>query len=347
MKKYIIEESEKNRILNMHQSLLKEQASGDVSKPINDQLQAFVDKGCFPNGNPKVVKMKSTNPQKGYAIKIESTKTPGKFRYFFIDNSVGQMEGGTFQFLPSKWSCNTQKIEVKKAEQTAITTANNANIDKIKKEGNWSIKKDLLDSGETEQNIENPIMYEKGVFSGETLYRRKTSSSIGTGLTQDQKDLIKYYEDLGYKLRKDLKGEDIDIFKAEVVSPASDGIFSQDLIMYYDPKLSREGIGTGDTKQKIGSIVKNDVKGRTVEDKNYCKQTIEDYYISWKKKRPLTPRDFRALKTEAQACKNEFYQDWGGLFSGGKKVDEFIEIMSGIKPGGPSSSGGDAQWRLN
>ena len=343
MKKYIIEESEKNRILNMHQSLLKEQASGDVSKPVKDQLQSFIDKGCFPNGNPKVVPMKS----KGYAIKIESTKTPGKFRYFFIDNTVGQMENGTFQYLPSKWSCDTQKLEAKKAEQNAITTANNANIEKIKKEGNWNTKKELLDSGETEQNLENPLMYEKGVFSGETLYRRKTASSIGTGLTQDQKNLIKYYEDLGYKLRKDLKGEDIDIFKSEIVSPASDGIFSQDLVMYYDPRTSKEGITSGDSKVNITTIRQNAVNDTTVTDKNDCKQTIEAYYITWKKKRVITPRNFRALKTKTQACKNEFYGDWGGLLSGGKKVDELLDIMSGVKPGGPSSAGGDAQWRLN
>ena len=109
MKKFDIVESEKNRILGMHKSLLKEQDSNVGDKSIKDQLQVFIDKGCFPNGKPKVVPMKSTNPKKQFAIKIESTKTPGKFRYFFVDNSVGQMENGTFQFLQSKWSCETKK----------------------------------------------------------------------------------------------------------------------------------------------------------------------------------------------------------------------------------------------
>ena len=63
---------------------------------IEAQLQAFVDNGAVKNGI--VVQMQSTNPQLQYAIKQESTKTPGKFRYFFIDRRVGRFENGTFVF---------------------------------------------------------------------------------------------------------------------------------------------------------------------------------------------------------------------------------------------------------
>ena len=65
--------------------------------------------------------------------------------------------------------------------------------------------------------------------------------------------------------------------------------------------------------------------------------------ISWKKKRPLTPNEFKALKTKAQACKNEFYDNWG--FLGGGKVDKILDIMSG-GVGGPSKMGDNAKWRL-
>jgi hypothetical protein len=104
MSNFKIQESEKKRILGMHKSLLKEQATEQTS--VKDQLQKFIDDGCFPNGGPIVVKMKSTNPNKEYAIKIQSTKTPNKFRYFFIDNSVGQMENNAFIFLQTPWVCS-------------------------------------------------------------------------------------------------------------------------------------------------------------------------------------------------------------------------------------------------
>ena len=62
MSNFKIQESEKKRILGMHKSLLKEQATEQTS--VKDQLQKFIDDGCFPNGGPIVVKMKSTNPNK-------------------------------------------------------------------------------------------------------------------------------------------------------------------------------------------------------------------------------------------------------------------------------------------
>jgi hypothetical protein len=50
------------------------------------------------------------------------------------------------------------------------------------------------------------------------------------------------------------------------------------------------------------------------------------------------------LKYKVQACKNEFYGDWG--FMGGGKIDEILDILSGVKVGGPSSYGDDSKWRL-
>ena len=50
-----------------------------------------------------------------------------------------------------------------------------------------------------------------------------------------------------------------------------------------------------------------------------------------------------ALKYKVQACKNEFYDNWG--FLGGGKVDKILDIMSG-GVGGPSKMGDNAKWRL-
>jgi hypothetical protein len=82
-----------------------EQLQDSTSNDVEQQLQELITNGCFPNGNPSVVAMDETNPLKKYAITIESTKNPGKYRFFFIDQTVGEMEGGVFRLLKGKWKC--------------------------------------------------------------------------------------------------------------------------------------------------------------------------------------------------------------------------------------------------
>ena len=342
MKKFLIENTEKSRILKMHKSLMNEQTDSN-NKSIKDQLQSFIDDKCFPDGKAEVVTMKSSNPQKTFAIKLESTKTPGKFRYFFIDNTVGQKENETFTMLTTKWSCDTNKLQKDKVKNDATLSASTENLNRIKKEGNWSTKEELIASGETEQNIANPAMYEKMIVGDVTIYRNKSLSGIGSGLTASQISVINDWGKQGYKLRNQLTPEEAKTFKSKVVSPASDGIFSQDLIMFFDPNAV-QGVKSGDTKVSITTVIQNAVESRIPTDKKDCKQTIEAYYISWKKKRPLAPNEFSALKEKAQACKNEFYGDWGPI--GGGKVDDIIDVMTGVKMGGPTANDKDSVWRL-
>jgi len=70
------------------------------SNSVKDQLQVYIDNGKVQNG--VVIGMKSANPQLQYAIKQESSRTPGKFRYYFIDGRVGRFENGNFIFY-GKW----------------------------------------------------------------------------------------------------------------------------------------------------------------------------------------------------------------------------------------------------
>ena len=125
---------------------------------------------------------------------------------------------------------------------------------------------------------------------------------------------------------------------ARVVSPASEGYFPQDLIMYFDPALTVK-----DTT--ITTTIQTAVTNRIPTDQKDCKNTIEAYYLAFKKKRPLEPNEFEALKAKTQACKNEYGGDWGAL-SGGRRMDNYLEIMSG-GIGGPSRRGEDAKFRLN
>jgi hypothetical protein len=108
----------------MKKPLISEQVVADLK----GQLNKILTDGCVKNG--KIVTMQSKNPALQFAIKQESTKTPGKFRYFFADRRVGIFDdNGKFQFLPGKLDCTevqqqklTDKENSEKAKETQLTT---------------------------------------------------------------------------------------------------------------------------------------------------------------------------------------------------------------------------------
>ena len=76
-----ISQIEKNAILEMHSKLKKPLISEQVVGDSEAKLTKMLADGCVKNG--KIVEMDSPNPVYQFAIKQESTKTPGKFRFFF------------------------------------------------------------------------------------------------------------------------------------------------------------------------------------------------------------------------------------------------------------------------
>ena len=317
MKKFIIEESEIKRIISMHRTI-KEQTSPAVD-PSLQKLRDAVKSGCFSNGELLLNKTKNTYFFRG--IK-KSTKQEIDFfpdmTYSFVDGSK-----------KGKWTCP--------ALTKPVEDQIKGNIEKTKREGNWTTKEELLKT-DTEQNIENPVMYEKKVIDGVTHYRRKSAGGIGEGLTPDQKSIIDKWTNKGAKLRKELDAEQAKTWISKLVSPASEGYFSEDLIMYFDPTITVKD-------ESLTATIQNAVKQRIPTNQKDCKNTIETYYLAFKKKRPLEPNEFEALKYKTQACKGEYYNDWG-ILSGGRRMDNYLDIMSG-GIGGPSRAGDDAKWRLN
>jgi hypothetical protein len=323
--KFNITETDIKNILEMHSDMKKKIITEQIGNSgIDSQLQVFVDNGCVVNG--VVTPMTTTNPQKKFAIKQESTKTPGKFRYYFIDFSYGTIENGEFVMGTTKWKCNSKSID----DKTNQTT----NISRTKEEGDWKEIKDITD---TVENINNPKMYEKKVVNGVTLYRSIVSRGIASGLTEVQKNLIKKYIDKGYKLRKDLDSEESKTWQSEVVSPASEGIFSQDLIMYFSPSNVVGAAGTS-----IEDQFNKAINSQTPTSKGDCRDTIKAYYEAWKTKKRIEPNTFNPMKSKVQACANEFEGKWGGVLS---SIDNYITTLRGGS-GGPLSYGDDAKWRL-
>ena len=114
-------------------------------------------------------------------------------------------------------------------------------------------------------------------------------------------------------------------------------LFPNGLTLYYNPNTQ------SDVKSDQ-SLVSDILKNQAV-DREACRKNIEDYYRSFKTDAFYDPATIYKIKTVVQACKNQHYGKWGVL-GGGKKLDNYLDMLSGVKEGGPSSYGDDSKWRL-
>ena len=330
-----ITQIDREAILEMHSKMKKPLISEQVDSDLKTKLNKILSDGCVKNG--KIVQIQSKNPALQYAIKQESTKTPGKFRYFFADNRVGIFDGsGKFQFSPSKWSCAGVQQATAAAANAATAAANAADTALVQQEGDWKEAKDIKT---TRENLENPLMFEKKVVNGVTLYRSVPASGIVSGLDPKSQSIIdKWKLKGGAKLRSELDPEEAKTWSSRVVSPASEGYFSQDLIMYFPP----ENV-VGANGSSIETQFKKAVSDQTPSSKGDCKNTIEAYYQAYVTKKRIQPNAFEPMKEKVQACANEFNGKWGGVLS---KIDNYVDILRGVREGGPTSYGDDSKWRI-
>ena len=97
---------------------------------VKQQLEKFLSSGCVKDG--VIVSMQSTNPSLQFAIKQESSRTPGKFRYVFVDKRIGAFnENGKFEFSTSKMSCPQLS---QNSSQSSSGTSNNSSSNSA---NNW------------------------------------------------------------------------------------------------------------------------------------------------------------------------------------------------------------------
>jgi hypothetical protein len=302
MKKFNIEESEKSRILAMHKSLLNEQGSTTKTKTIEQQLQEFITNGCFPNGNPKVVKMSSTNPQKTYAIKIESTKTPGKFGYFFIDKTVGEMEGGTFKLLKDPWFCD----KTPQINQQQLTPQQQKNIDDLINFYNKGPEPRFKKEEPTADQMA------KKEWKKVNLKDIQEFKDIGitfdyyiwekTGLRQtqspQQKAAIKTYTDAGWQ---DIGGK---LNPAEATKYDTFDLkeaYPEDFEVSY---LLVKPIDSVDTNEVIEEL-NNLVGTKNFGDRKTCRKIISKYNVAKQKNAPVNDAILRNWKIAVNACKTK------------------------------------------
>jgi hypothetical protein len=330
MKMNNITQTDREAILEMHSKMKKPLVSEQVVTDLKSQLNKLLTDGCVKNG--KIVSMQTKNPALQFAIKQESTKTPGKFRYFFADGRAGIFNtDGKFEFLPGKLDCSEVQQAAAQAITAATQAANAADTTLVQQEGGWAEAKDIKT---TRENLENPKMFEKKVVNGVTLYRSIISKGVTAGLTPEQIKVIEKYTKLGGKLRKDLDAEEAQTWSSKVVYPAGT-LFAEDLVMFFPPG-NVVGADGGNIEQQFNKASAN----QTPRSKKDCRDTIEAYYNAWRTKKKIEPNTLLPMKEKVQACANEFEGKWGGILS---RIDDYVDILKGNKEGGPLS---DSKWRI-
>jgi hypothetical protein len=327
MRKNFISESEVKEILSMHKSL-KEQDEKKLSTDVTSdlvKLRKAIEAGCLKNG-----KLLTNANQTKYVYR--ATTKSGKTVDFTADMNYAFGDGSK----TGKWKCDKiaqmAAADAKTAEELKAAAADTT---LVQQEGGWQEAKNIKT---TRENLENPLMFEKKVVNGVTLYRSIPEKGITGGQTEDQKKIIEKWTNKGAKLRKDLDPEEAKTWTSRVVSPASEGYFSQDLIMFFPPEnvIGSQG---GNLEKEFNKAITN----QTPASKKDCKNTIEAYYKAFKTKKRIEPNTFEPMKEKVQACVNEYDGKWGGILS---SIDEYVDILRGVKDGGPSSYGADSKWRL-
>lgn len=344
-----INEEEVRHILKMHSKerektfLLKEDLADDTEK-----LRIAMASGCFPKGGNLYTR--KDNGRAIYRVQSQIDKTKmvdyyGDFTYVFVDGSKsGRWRCAAIATTLDKKESDKAAAEAAAEAAKIAQVATDANITNLKTEGGWKTYEELI-STDTKENIENPVMYEKKMSDGRILYRRTSGSGITDGLDERQKVVIDKFKAVGAKLEKDVDALQAKTWTRKLVSPKGDGLFVQDLYMYFPP--------TAITDTQITNAFNQSLKDQTPENDDDCKMSIEAYYTAFKKKKKLTDDQFSSMKDKVQACKNEFYGDWKGLFGGGgKKYDEYLDVLSGVRNGkdgtqSPRTYGDTSKWKLN
>ena len=335
--KFNLNESEVKRILEMHTKekgnkfIIKEQSS------TKDDLTNMITQGCVPGG--KVAQMSFKSP-KDYSIKLESTKNPGNFRYFFTDGSVGQKLGADpFKMTTMTWDVAACRSKTAQKKNQVITADLQAKLDDLKTREGWVEYEELelpangmSKQGADQGKYGDAKIFDLGGGKSVKLYKKPGAQGVtSVGYTKDQTDIIGKYHDKGYKLKDELTSDDIDwkFVPIDVMGmPKGWG-------MYVDPT---------ELANKVDATDFEEMSKRQGMDAKTCKNKLESYYDAFKKRKVFPVSTFNQMHDAVESCVRQHHPNsWGGLRPG--YFRDMAETMKGGK-GGPSSYGNDSKWRI-
>ena len=225
---------------------------------------------------------------------------------FFADMTYKFVDGSK----SGKWKCEGLTTLANTTTQQATQQATvDSDIARELAQYGWK-KRTEIDVTDTELSQ----LYQK--HPKYDLYKLKVNTAKEGGYTPEQTSFIQNWEAKGYKSKLTSDELATGTFK-KVNVEGSEQYFPGGLIMY---------------KPAAG-----------VQDKKACRDKVKQYYEYWKTKREdISQSEFDQLKSQVQACANQFDGKWGGIFS---SVDDNIKTLRG-GTGGPLSYGEDAKWRL-
>jgi hypothetical protein len=356
--KFNINIDEKYRILEMHSKernfLLKEQT--DNLKQKLDQIS-----DNYITGGTVVGISGFSDPNLKMAIKKESKKNPGTFRYFFVDGRVGDIIDGKIVIINEKWNVEDYLRKIPEKQLN------------LQREVNWFTKQELINKGIPVDQIDNVNMYQRKEQNGIILYREIQDKGTPSKFSQRQKDIIKSFEASGYypcnEFEIGLQLQRYELHK----DPKYTGIFDVPVELCksnvsggkppkYHKKDTSDTSNTGETDQN--SSVEPAPEGlkntEELEDPNYlkeltaqklnknkCREHLSNYYTFWRNNLEISDQSFVNLKGITQACINNF--DFrGGMF---RKTDDYVKVMTGMRASngigpGPGKDSNGRVWRL-
>ena len=345
MKQFITEDSEKNKILSMHKSLMKEQHSSEEIDEQQDKgginseedtLRKALKAGCLKNGRLL------TNANRSKFVYRATTKS-GKEVDFMADMTYKFKDGSK----SGKWACPemaTQAAAAITAQQTAAQTAadNDSKIATMKKQG-YKTLDELRKEGVDLTTLDK--VYKKVTIGNVDLYISSGSTNVTqnistTDFNKDQNAFIDAFVAKGYKLNP-TRIEQANLVKVtdkDLGAPAD--LFPNGLVMWYNPNAQDE------IKKNQGSVLADVLSNQSI-DRQACRKNVTDYFETFRRKNSIVidPATINKAKRIVQACKDEHYGKWG-IAGGGNRLDNYLDILSGNKEGGPTSYGDDSIWRI-
>jgi hypothetical protein len=339
MKKFLIEEIEKNKILSMHKALMNEQKISleeqDVKAGINSQediLRKSVQAGCLRNG--KIL----TNADRSKFVYRATTKS-GKEVEFLSDMTYKFRDGSK----SGRWDCpQLSNLEASQAAAQQTAADIESKIQSEIKKG-WKKIETLKSEGVDLTTLDK--VFDKIVIGNVALFRPKGSSTTFTPGTStsdfnnDQQSFVDTFIAKGYKLNPTRLEQNslVKVTGEQLGAPAD--LFPNGLVMWYDP--NKQSTISGGENSILSDILDNQSINRTT-----CRKNVKDFFELYRRRNStqVDPATVDRAKRIVQACRDEHYGKWG--VTGGKNVDDMLDILSGRKEGGPISTGPTSIFRI-
>ena len=326
MKKFLIEESEKTKILSMHKVLMKEQNSfeemeeQDIKGGINseeDILRKSIKAGCLKNG--KIL----TNKDRSKFVYRATTKS-GKEVDFSGDMSYKFKDGSK----SGKWACNALIPPQPQVDP------NTGDIENLLKSGVWFKKEDLAKQGMSDDELSsNWTQHPKY----KNLYKRQgVGPSKSSGFDTNQQAFVDAW------MKNPEVADNINRGIYNINPSAADFATGQWRVDNYFIADNSENYFPADSKGVKGlKVYFNNAKVTENLSRENCRAKIKEFADKFKLRnsKPQSSQWISSNRAFVQQCADNF--KFGGALS---KIDDDLNLVGGMIEGG---AGNSSPWHIN